>query len=59
MTDPGRKPEDRQGYLQKRRDKVREEIERNRRGEYRVPTWVLVALLVLVVGGFVAILVFY
>ena len=59
MTDPGRKPEDRQGYLQKRRDKVREEVERNRRGEYRVPTWVLVALLVLVVGGFAAILIFF
>jgi hypothetical protein len=59
MTDPGQKPEDRQGYLQKRRDKVRAEIERNRRGEYRVPTWVLVALLVLVVGGFVAILIFF
>jgi hypothetical protein len=59
MNEPGRKPEDRQGYLQKRRDKVRDEIERNRRGEYRVPTWVLVALLVLMVGGFVAILVFF
>jgi hypothetical protein len=37
-----------------RRDRVREEIERNRRGEYVVPTWVLALLLGLFVAGWVA-----
>jgi hypothetical protein len=32
--------------LQKRRDRIREQIERNRRGEYAVPTWVLAVALV-------------
>ncbi|MEV4617665.1 hypothetical protein AB0J74_02980 [Asanoa sp. NPDC049573] len=41
----------RQGWLQKRRQKVIEEIERNRRGDYRVPTWVLAVLLVAVLAG--------
>jgi hypothetical protein len=41
---------DRRGWLERRRDKVAEEIARNRRGEYQVPTWVLVVILV----GFVA-----
>ena len=39
----------RMGYLERRRAKIRAEIERNRRGEYKVPTWVLVAALVAVV----------
>lgn len=43
---------------QRRRDKVREEIARNRRGEYVVPTWVLVAALAAIVGGWVAVVVF-
>jgi hypothetical protein len=37
----------------RRRRKIREEIERNRRGEYTVPTWVLGALLVGVVTAWV------
>ncbi|MDG4826386.1 hypothetical protein O7635_31435 [Asanoa sp. WMMD1127] len=41
----------RRGWLEKRREKVIEEIERNRRGEYRVPTWVLAALLVALLTG--------
>jgi hypothetical protein len=61
MTDPG-DPEDahaytrrqvRESWLTRRRRKIREEIERNRRGEYRVPTWVLGALLVAVVVGWI------
>jgi hypothetical protein len=44
----------RQGWLQRRQAKVLAEIERNRRGEYRVPTWVLSLTLVLVVAGLVA-----
>lgn len=38
----------------RRREKIREEIERNRRGEYRVPTWVLAALLVAIVAAWAA-----
>jgi hypothetical protein len=33
------------GWLQHRRNKIVAEIERNRRGEYTVPTWVLAATL--------------
>ncbi|GIF47887.1 hypothetical protein DFJ67_7569 [Asanoa ferruginea] len=40
-----------QGWLQKRRQKVIEEVERNRRGDYRVPTWVLAVLLGAVLAG--------
>ena len=48
----GHGPDDvRPGWLQRRRDKVVAEIERNRRGEYVVPTWVLAAALVLLVAG--------
>jgi hypothetical protein len=36
-----RKARPRQGWLQTRRDRVVAEIERNRRGDYKVPTWVL------------------
>jgi hypothetical protein len=38
---------------QRRREKIVAEIQRNRRGEYKVPTWVLTAALVLVVGAWV------
>ncbi|OLB64008.1 MAG: hypothetical protein AUI10_12885 [Actinobacteria bacterium 13_2_20CM_2_72_6] len=46
----------REGWLDRRRRKIREEIERNRRGEYRVPTWVLAAILVAVLAGWAAII---
>ncbi|GAA1793768.1 hypothetical protein GCM10009682_14540 [Luedemannella flava] len=62
MTEPEREQRPnqlREGYLQKRRNKVREEIERNRRGEYVVPTWVLVAALLLVLAAFAILLIFF
>ncbi len=37
--------------LQRRREKIVAEIQRNRRGEFTVPTWVLAAALVAVVVG--------
>jgi hypothetical protein len=46
----------RSNFMQRRRDKIVEEIERNRRGEYAVPTWVLAAILLAIVGGFIALL---
>lgn len=44
----------RRGLMQRRREKIAEEIARNRRGEYTVPTWVLALLLVAVVTGWAA-----
>ena len=40
--------------LERRRNKIREEVARDRRGEYKIPTWVLVLCLVLFVGAWAA-----
>lgn len=54
---PERTPEQvRVGWVQRRREKVVAEIERNRRGEYKVPTWVLALALVLLVAGWAAVI---
>ncbi|GIE74492.1 hypothetical protein Aph02nite_04420 [Actinoplanes philippinensis] len=37
--------------LDRRRDKIRREIQENREGNHRVPTWVLALILVLFVAG--------
>jgi hypothetical protein len=42
-----------ESWVARRRRKIREEIERNRRGEAAVPTWLLAVLLVVVVVGWV------
>ncbi|ASW55061.1 hypothetical protein [Plantactinospora sp. KBS50] len=52
--EPGRT---RQNWVERRRDKIAAEIARNRRGEYRVPTWVLALTLALIVGGWIALIV--
>lgn len=44
-------PERKPSRLERRRQKIRDEIERNRRGEYSVPTWVLVVVLIAVIVG--------
>jgi hypothetical protein len=44
----------RMSRIERRRQKIRDEIERNRRGEYRVPTWVLALALLLLIGGWLA-----
>ena len=44
---PYRKPT----RMERRRQKIREEIERNRRGDFVVPTWVLAVILAAVVTG--------
>jgi hypothetical protein len=44
--------------LDRRREKIADEIERNRRGEYAVPTWVLAALLAAIVVGLAALAIF-
>ncbi|GGO29669.1 hypothetical protein [Micromonospora parathelypteridis] len=47
---------ERQNWVERRRDKIRAEVDRNRRGEYTVPTWVLALALVLIVGGWLALI---
>ncbi|MFF5180318.1 hypothetical protein ACFY2Q_20020 [Micromonospora sp. NPDC000316] len=46
----------RQNWVERRREKIRAEIDRNRRGEYTVPTWVLALALALLVGGWLALI---
>lgn len=41
---------------ERRTTRIREEIGRNRRGEYSVPTWVLAVALAAVIGGWILIL---
>ena len=48
----------RTGWVQNRRRKVVEEIERNRRGDYRIPTWVLAIALGTIVATWVAVIIF-
>ena len=48
----------REAWLERRRRKIREEIERNRRGEYKVPTWVLALILVVFVVAWVSLIIF-
>ncbi|MFJ8578106.1 hypothetical protein [Micromonospora sp. NPDC093277] len=43
-------------WIDRRREKIRAEIEQNRRGEHKVPTWVLAAILVLIVGAWLALI---
>jgi hypothetical protein len=42
----------------RRRDNIVAEVERNRRGEYKVPTWVLALILVAIVGAIAAFVAF-
>lgn len=44
MATPGA-PEPRRSWLDRRRDRIAEEIARNRRGGHKIPTWVLAATL--------------
>jgi type VI protein secretion system component VasF len=63
MAQPVDDPEDahaytrreiRESWARRRRRKIREEIERNRRGEAKIPTWVLAVVLLVVVVGWIA-----
>ncbi|MET7376069.1 hypothetical protein ACPXB5_23950 [Micromonospora arida] len=58
-SDRSERPErgtERQNWIERRREKIRAEVDRNRRGEYTVPTWVLALALVLIVGGWLALI---
>ncbi|GIH09638.1 hypothetical protein Rhe02_77050 [Rhizocola hellebori] len=48
----------RANFMQRRRDKIVAEIQANRRGEYKVPTWVLTAILVAILAAFGALIYF-
>jgi hypothetical protein len=39
--------------VERRRDRIRDELERNRAGHHRVPTWVLAAVLAAIIIGWV------
>jgi hypothetical protein len=58
MTGQDRFPRlERRSRLERRRDRIVEEIRRNRRGEYKVPTWVLAVALFAVIGAWVALII--
>jgi len=52
--DDQRKP----GLIQRRRQKIADEIARNRRGDYRVPTWVLAVALGVFLAAWIGLIVF-
>ncbi|MEV4410517.1 hypothetical protein [Catellatospora sp. NPDC049609] len=60
LAEPAERTADdvRTNWVQRRRDKIYNEISANRRGEYRVPTWVLAAILGLIVAGWLALILF-
>jgi hypothetical protein len=43
---------------ERRKERIRDEIERNRAGDYKIPTWVLTSLLVTIVVAFVLFIAF-
>jgi hypothetical protein len=43
---------------ERRKERIRNEIERNRAGDYKIPTWALTAILVAIVVGFALFIVF-
>jgi hypothetical protein len=48
----------RRNRLDRRRNKIAAEIARNRRGDYRVPTWALATVLGLIIAGWLALIIF-
>ncbi|MBQ1075382.1 hypothetical protein KBX06_19745 [Micromonospora sp. C31] len=55
-SEPPESGRQKQNWAERRREKIRAEIERNRRGEYTVPTWVLALALALIVGAWLALI---
>ncbi len=46
------------GRVERKRDKIRREIERNRQGGHKIPTWVLAAILGLLLLGWLYLILF-
>ncbi|MDO3705795.1 hypothetical protein Q3W71_29410 [Micromonospora sp. C28SCA-DRY-2] len=55
-SEPSGGDRQRPNFIERRREKIRAEIERNRRGEYTVPTWVLAVALVVIVGAWLGLI---
>jgi hypothetical protein len=47
------KPDQPLNRAERRRERIRAEIQRNREGGHKIPTWVLAAVLGLVIAGWV------
>jgi len=45
------------GRINRRRDRIRAEIRRNRAGGHKIPTWVLAAVLLLLLVGWAVLLI--
>ena len=45
------------GRIERRRERIRAEIARNRQGGHRIPTWVLAAVLGLIAAGWIVLIV--
>lgn len=56
-SQPGGSDSEKQSWTERRRQKIRAEIERNRRGEYTVPTWVLALALAAIVLAWAALVI--
>jgi hypothetical protein len=56
QPEPGPTPTRRPGFWQRRRDKFVAEIERNRQGGHKIPTWVLAAALLAFVAAWAAVI---
>jgi hypothetical protein len=57
VPDEGRGAEQaRRSWMTRRREKMIAEIQRNRRGEYKVPTWVLVVALLAFIAAWAALI---
>jgi hypothetical protein len=54
MDGPDQQPRSR---VDRKRDRIRAEIRRNREGDHRVPTWVLAAILGVILFGWLVLVV--
>jgi hypothetical protein len=44
---------ERKNRVERRRERIRAEIRRNREGGHKIPTWVLAVLVVVLIGGWI------
>jgi hypothetical protein len=62
-SDPSAEPPERSvddvlwGRVRRKRDRIRAEVHRNRRGGHRIPTWALTAVLVALLLGWLCLIV--
>ncbi|MDG4801115.1 hypothetical protein [Micromonospora sp. WMMD980] len=46
-------------WIDRRREKIRAELERNRRGDHRIPTWAMVVALVVIVVAWIGLILWF